>query len=72
MKRPPNETITTGKRDTLSNVRRIGGRVRPLDPTDPRSLDHASHDVQWDELARAIGRAIGRAQYEKDHGGLIE
>jgi hypothetical protein len=41
-----------------------------LNPIDPRNINHPCHDEQWDELARAIGRAIGRAQYERDHGRL--
>jgi hypothetical protein len=45
------------------------GKIRLLDLSDPRNLDHPSHDSQWDELAMAIGRAMGRAQFEKDHGG---
>ena len=47
-------------------VARNGGQVRPLDPDDPRNLDHPSHDEQWMELARAIGRSIARDQYARD------
>jgi hypothetical protein len=42
--------------------------IRPLDPSDPRSLDHPSHREQWLEFARAIGRQMARA--ERD--GLTE
>jgi hypothetical protein len=43
------------------------GIVRPVDHADPRSLDHPSHEEQWLELARAIGRSMAREQYAKDH-----
>jgi hypothetical protein len=33
------------------------GIIRPLDPADPRNLNHPSHREQWLELARAMGRA---------------
>jgi hypothetical protein len=48
------------------------GKIRLLDLSDPRNLDHASHDAQWDELAMAIGRAMGRAQFAKDHEGTLQ
>jgi hypothetical protein len=35
-------------------------KIRLLDRSDPRSLDHPSHKEQWRELARAIGRQIAR------------
>ena len=36
------------------------GTVRPLDLSDPRSLNHPSHKEQWFDIARAIGRQIAR------------
>jgi hypothetical protein len=36
------------------------GKIRALDLSDPRSLDHPSHKEQWFEIARAIGRQIAR------------
>jgi hypothetical protein len=61
MHRPHKETNRTGKSDTIGNVRRIA----PLDPSDPRSLDHPSHKEQWLELARALGRMEAREEYER-------
>jgi hypothetical protein len=52
-----------------ANDNKKRGTVRILDTSDPRNLDHPSHDEQWHELARAIGRSIGRVQYEQDHRG---
>ena len=52
-----------------ANDNKKRGTVRPLDTSDPRNLNHPSHDEQWRELSRAIGRSIGRAQYEQDHRG---
>ena len=49
-----------------TRIRRQKGVIRPLNPADPRSLDHPSHDEQWLELARALGRSMARAQYERD------
>ena len=39
--------------------------VRPLDPDDPRSIDHPSHKEQWLELARVLGRAEAREEYRQ-------
>jgi hypothetical protein len=36
------------------------GKIRPLDKSDLRSLDHPSHKEQWFEMARAIGRQLAR------------
>jgi hypothetical protein len=47
---------------------KVRGTIRPLDPADPRSLDHPCHNDQWLELAKAIGRSMAREQYAKDHG----
>jgi hypothetical protein len=49
-------------------VNRQGGRVRPLDPSDPRSLDHPCHEQQWLDLAGAIGRELARLEWERRHG----
>jgi hypothetical protein len=42
--------------------------IRPLDPSDLRSLDHPSHKEQWLELARALGRVDARKDFETLHG----
>jgi hypothetical protein len=39
------------------------GVIRPLDPDDPRNIDHPSHREQWLELARAIGRLEAREEF---------
>ena len=44
------------------------GIVRPLDPSDPRNLSHASHREEWLELARALGRLEAREEYDLLHG----
>jgi hypothetical protein len=36
------------------------GKMRRLDASDERSLDHPSHREQWLEMAMAIGRQIAR------------
>ena len=36
------------------------GKMRRLDESDPRSLNHPNHKEQWLEMARAIGRQIAR------------
>lgn len=51
------------------------GVVRPVDPADPRSLEHPAHDEQWLELARALGRQLGREEFAekaKLAGGKME
>jgi hypothetical protein len=53
------------QRKTTKNT----GVFHKLDPSDPRSPDHPSHDEQWDELAKAIGRRMAREQYARDHQG---
>jgi hypothetical protein len=45
------------------------GTIRQLAADDPRNLNHPCHDEQWLELARSIGRAMAREQFEKDHKG---
>jgi hypothetical protein len=44
--------------------------VRPLDPDDPRNLNHPSHREQWLELARAIGwmEARDEIKHRAGHG----
>jgi hypothetical protein len=43
-----------------ANDNKKSAKIRPLDRSDPRSLDHPSHKAQWLEMARAIGRQIAR------------
>lgn len=43
---------------------RIKAIIRPLDPADPRSWDHPSHEQAWLELAKEIGRQIARDERE--------
>jgi hypothetical protein len=61
----------TGKQATKSgNQVRLFGRgiVRPLDPDDPCSLDHPSHDEDWLALARALGRAMADFDWDRING----
>jgi hypothetical protein len=44
------------------------GIIRPLDPSDPRSLGHPCHEQQWLDLARALGRALARQEWDRLHG----
>jgi hypothetical protein len=50
-------------------IKKPRGTVRPLDPDDPRNLDHPCHRQQWLELARAIGRSMATEQFAKDRAG---
>jgi hypothetical protein len=52
----------------MANRPPIDLRVRKLDPSDPRSLEHPSHREQFLELAGAIGRALARRDFERAHG----
>jgi hypothetical protein len=45
------------KRNPLTSI------IRPLDPLDPRSLEHPCHKEQWLARAEAIGRAIARQEW---------
>ena len=45
--------------------------VRPLAPDDPRNLNHPSHNEQWLEIARAIGRQMARDEREGRAGPHI-
>jgi hypothetical protein len=40
------------------------GPARDPDPADPNSIDHPSHKEQWLALARALGRADARRDFE--------
>jgi hypothetical protein len=63
----------TGNRYTLAHrfwleIRAKTGIIIGLpDPSDPRNPNHKCHDDQWMEVARAIGRAMAREQFAKDH-----
>jgi hypothetical protein len=46
-----------------AKIPRKQGIVRPLDPSDERSVDHPCHREQWLELARAIGRLEAREEF---------
>jgi hypothetical protein len=56
----------------MANRPPIDLSVRKLDPSDPRSPEHPSHDEQFRELARAVGRALARRDWERAHNGKIE
>ena len=43
---------------------KIIGFVQELYPDDPRNIHHPSHRERWLELARAIGKAEARADFE--------
>jgi hypothetical protein len=43
------------------------GKMRALDPSDPRSLNHPSHKEQWLEFARVLGRLEAREEYAVIH-----
>lgn len=47
------------------------GKMRRLDASDERSLDHPSHRNQWFEIARAIGRQISRDERDGCSGQHI-
>jgi hypothetical protein len=65
MRTPNQSTIPTPRSSKLlARIARNKGTVRPLDPTDPRNLNHPSHKEQWLELARAMGRAEARDEFE--------
>ena len=54
-------------RKNNSQGRKPATVIRPLDPSDPRSLDHPSYKGQWLELAGAIGRSMARADWDRQH-----
>jgi hypothetical protein len=39
--------------------------IERLTPDDPRHIDHPSHKEQWDELARAMGRALADRDFKR-------
>lgn len=39
--------------------------MRPLDPSDPRSLEHPSHRERCLEFAEAIGRLLARNEWSR-------
>jgi hypothetical protein len=47
--------------------KKLGKTIR-LDPSDERSLEHPSHDEQWFEVARAIGRQMARDELDGRSG----
>jgi hypothetical protein len=56
--------------DEKNKIRKRGramGILRSLDPSDPRSMDHPSHDEQFLELARAIGRSLADDEWDRRH-----
>jgi hypothetical protein len=66
----PNQSTIPPPRSSklLARIARNKGTVRPLDPTDPRNLNHPSHKEQWLELARAMGRLEAREEFERLRG----
>ncbi len=50
---------SSGKTKAANDNKKLG-KMRLLDASDVRSLNHPSHKEQWLELARAIGRQISR------------
>ena len=59
-------SVTNGIKHANDN--KSTGKMRRLDASDPRSLDHPSHKNQWFEIARAIGRQISQDE-RNGHGG---
>jgi hypothetical protein len=45
------------------------GVVLPVDPNDPRSLDHPSQREKWLELARSIGAALADREWDRLNTG---
>lgn len=44
------------------------GTIRPLDPDDPRSLDHPCQRANWLALMRELGRIAAAQEWERLHG----
>jgi len=42
--------------------------LRKVNPIDPRNIDHPSHDEDWLEMARAIGRAMADHDWDRING----
>jgi hypothetical protein len=53
------------RRKKALDRRSPGAVIRQLDPSDQRSLDHPCHKEQWLELARALGSALERHDWER-------
>jgi hypothetical protein len=64
-KRLTGHSVMTGTKHANDNIKL--GTVRPIDPSDPRSINHPCHKEQWLELARAIGRLEAREEYAMIH-----
>jgi hypothetical protein len=41
---------------------------RPLDPADPRSLDHPGQRQRWLDLARTLGEGMAQFEWSRLHG----
>jgi hypothetical protein len=52
---------------THANDNKKLGTIRPLDPSDERSIDHPCHKKQWLELAKVLGRLEAREEYAMIH-----
>ena len=52
----------------MSRRRDSSVTVRTPDPSDPRSLDHPSHEGQWLALIDAIAIMTADQEYERLHG----
>ena len=46
--------------------------MRPLDPSDPRSLAHPGQREAWLGLARRLGEALAVQEWQRQHGGSRE
>jgi hypothetical protein len=51
------------RKKTKAKRRKLVAVMRPLDPSDPRSLEHPSHKEQWLALAEAIGRSLADEEF---------
>lgn len=52
--------------------KRPKGIVRPLDPSDPRSIDHPSQRANWLALMRELGRIAAAQEWDRQHGGKMK
>lgn len=66
--RSPGHDSQVIKDNVLQFKRRQQGAIQPLDPSDPRHIDHPSHEAQWRELARALGRAMADRDFDRLYG----
>jgi hypothetical protein len=46
--------------------------MRPLDPADPRSLDHPGQRERWLNLARVLGEELAQLEWRRLHGGRVD